>query len=121
VRFKSFVLITAVLTATSAYITLYTLQAHTIAAAYIIEDPNSKALAWRSAPSGSLFPWPTGSGMLEMLSSVNGIDTLIHRYLIKTWILLGSSAILWSVTSLSVLRAIRTWQHTKNQTKHAPR
>jgi hypothetical protein len=109
VRFdKKSVLIMVVLVAISSYLTTYTLEAYIVATGHLYEDPNSKALAWRSGPPGSLFPWPREPGMLDVLSSVNDADAFIYRYLIRPWTLVGLSALLWIIAGLSVARTVRT-------------
>lgn len=42
---------------------------------YIIEYDG---LYWRTSPSGSLFPLPRGSGMLQALSPVDDLDRTIY-------------------------------------------
>jgi len=90
----------------SACLTLYTVKAHTIAMRHIIEDAEGKAVSWRTGPSGSLFPWPREPGMLQVLSKIDEVDLLIYRYLIKPWVLVGSSILIWIVTGLSAFKIV---------------
>ena len=99
---KKAVSATIILGLLSTYLTLYTAEACIVAVRDIYEDPEGKTW-WRTAPGGSLFPWPKRPGMLQALSGINEVDFFIYRYLIKPWILVGLSALLWVVTSLSVL------------------
>jgi len=91
----------------SAYLTLYTVRVHTIAARHIIEDAEGKAVSWRTGPSGSLFPWPKEPGMLQVLSKINEIDMFVYRYLIKPWVLVGLSILMWVVTGLSMFKRVK--------------
>ena len=98
-------LVTAIVLAfISLYLTLYTIMVHTIAARHICEDPDGNAVAWRTGPSGSLFPWPREPGMLEILSKINEVDLFIYRYLIKPWVLVGLSILAWVGTGLFIFR-----------------
>jgi len=90
----------------SIYLTLYTVMAHTIATRHIYEDAEGKTW-WRTAPSGSLFPWPKEPGMLEALSKMDEVDMFIYRFLIKPWILVGLSILMWIVTGLSISRMVK--------------
>jgi len=99
-------LILIVLGIISAYLTLYTTKAHTIAAQHIIEDAQGNAVSWRTTPSGSLFPWPKEPGMLQALSKIDEVDLFIYRYLIKPWVLVGLSILMWIVTGLSIFKIV---------------
>jgi len=44
------------------------------------------------------------TGMLEILSEMNGVDKFIYLYLIKSWALVGVTILLWIVMVLYVLR-----------------
>jgi len=102
--YKKSVLVAIVLTFISAYLTLYTWRAHTIATRNIYEDPDGEAVAWTSGPSGSLFPWPREPGIFAVLSTINEVDLFIYNYLIKPWILVGLSILMWIGTGLFVCR-----------------
>ena len=88
----------------ATYLAGYTIMAHTTAARHIYEDPDGKIVAWRSGPSGSLFPWPREPGMLEVLTKLNDVDLFIYRYFIKTWVLVGLSILMWAVTGLAIFK-----------------
>jgi len=101
---QAFVLVIA-LTFFSSFLSLYTIRAHTIAR-HIGEGPDSNSIGWPSSPSGSLFPWPKEPGMCDMISTSNGVDWFIYRYLIKTWGLAGLSILAWVGTGLFVLKSM---------------
>ncbi|MGQ9552269.1 MAG: hypothetical protein ACUVUE_07575 [Candidatus Bathycorpusculaceae bacterium] len=101
---KKLILVVLGLTIVSIYLTVYTLVAYAVATRYIYEDPNGEVIAWRTGPSGSLFPWPTEPGMLEVLSKVNEVDLFIYRYFIKTWALASLSILMWIATGLAIVR-----------------
>ena len=98
------VIATIILVFISIYIAVYTFEAHTIASRYISSDSHG-VVFWINGPSGSLFPWPREPGMLEVLSKISDVDLFIYTYLIKTWILVGLSALAWVITVLFVYRA----------------
>jgi hypothetical protein len=100
---KKSVLVVIILMVFSTYLTLYTLKAHAVAGR-IYEGPNGEVVSWRSGPSGSLFPWPRESGMLGVLSKVSEVDLLVYRYLVKTWVLIGLSMLMWIATGLSIFK-----------------
>ncbi len=104
---KKSVLILIILCIISAYLTLYTVKAHTIAARHIYEDAEGNAISWRTSPSGSLFPWPKEPGMLEVLSKMDDVDLLIYRYLIKPLVLVGLSILIWIVTGSSMFKMVK--------------
>ncbi len=108
VRFNRLVLIVVVLALISTYLTVYTFEAHTIAARHIYEDSESRISYWRSGPSGSLFPWPTRPGQLEVLTRINEVDLSIYTYLIKTWALIGLSILMWALAGLSITKMAKT-------------
>lgn len=103
---KKSVVATIFLTILSTYLTIYTWKAHTIATRHIYEDLDGEPVAWRTGPSGSLFPWPRESGMLQIFSEINEVDLFIYRYLIKTWGLVGLSILLWICTGLLIFKVI---------------
>jgi len=104
---KKSVLILIVLCIVSAYLTLYTVEAHTVAARHIYENGWDGITSWRTSPSGSLFPWPKEPGMLEALSKIDEVDLFIYRYLIKPWVLVGLSILMWIVTGLSMSKRVK--------------
>ena len=107
VRFSSRkVLVTIILASISIYLTIYTFEAHSIASRYISSDSHG-AVFWINGPSGSLFPWPRGPGMAEVLSRINEVDLFIYTYLIKTWVMAGLSALAWVITVLFVYKAAK--------------
>ncbi|MEM2111242.1 MAG: hypothetical protein QXX08_05115 [Candidatus Bathyarchaeia archaeon] len=114
---RKFVLTSFALFLISTCFTLYTFKAH-IVAANIYEDPEGNAVSWRTGPSGTLFPWPTEPGMLQVLSEISGIDSFIYRYLIKTWILAVLSILMWVGTALFIFRIVRTQMKLKNTFRH---
>jgi hypothetical protein len=95
------ILVLVVLLVSSMYITVYSLTAYYVAARHMYEDPDSRVISWNTGPSGSLFPWPKESGMLEVLSKVSDVDLFIYKYLVKTWVLIGLSILMWVATGLS--------------------
>lgn len=103
-RFNKKLVVVAVFTLISIYLTLYTWKAHAVANQHIYEDPGGTVVTWRTGPSGSLFPWPREPGMLQILSKINEVDLLIYRYLIKSWVLVGLSILLWICTGLLIFR-----------------
>jgi hypothetical protein len=116
---------TIALIAISMYLAIYTFEAHTIAARYISTDSHN-AVFWINGPSGSLFPWPRVPGMLEILSGINDVDLFIYTYLIRTWILVGLSALAWALTGLFVYKTTRQdnssdLERTKNLERGRPR
>ncbi len=96
---KRSVLVAIALTAISVYLTLYAWRAHTVAQ-NIYEDSGGSAVAWKTGPSGSLFPWPREPGLLQILSNISEVDVFIYNYLIKTWVLVGLSMLMWIVSGL---------------------
>jgi len=107
VRFSSRkVLVTIILASISIYLTIYTFEAHSVASRYISSDSHG-AVFWINGPSGSLFPWPRGPGMAEVLSRINEVDLFIYTYLIKTWVMAGLSALAWVITVLFVYKAAK--------------
>ena len=106
-RFSSrAVLVAIILASISIYLTIYTFEAHSIASRYISGDSHG-AVFWINGPSGSLFPWPRGPGMAEVLSRINEVDLFIYTYLIKTWVMAGLSALAWVITVLFVYKAAK--------------
>jgi len=102
--YQSFVIMTALMFF-SSFLSLYTVRAHTIAR-HIIEYPRGY-YAWTSSPRGSLFPCPRGPGPFLALSGVSEVDVFIYRYLIKSWVLVGLSILIWIGTGLFMLKSIR--------------
>ena len=100
------VLVTIILASISIYLTIYTFEAHSVASRYISSDSHG-AVFWINGPSGSLFPWPRGPGMAEVLSRINEVDLFIYTYLIKTWVMAGLSALAWVITVLFVYKAAK--------------
>ena len=104
-RFRSrAVFVTIILASISIYLTIYTFEAHSIASRYISSDSHG-AVFWINGPSASLFPWPRGPGMAEVLSRINDVDLFIYTYLIKTWMMAGLSALAWVITVLFIYKA----------------
>ena len=89
----------------SAYLSAYTIVAHSIASKHIIEFEGG--LCWRTSPPGSLFPWPKEPGMLQALSNVNALDAFIYAYLIRSMVLIGLSLLAWTATGIYALKLIR--------------
>ena len=96
-----------------AYLTLYTVAAYNVAR-HVYEYEG--IVFWRSAPGGSFFPWPRepgaglaleGAGGVFMRVKLNEIDSFIYRYLIKSWVLLGLTILLWVGVSLYILKLVR--------------
>jgi hypothetical protein len=106
VRFsRRTVLVTIILASVSIYLSIYTFEAYSIASRYLPSDSNGAV--WINGPSGSLFPWPRGPGMAEVLSRINDVDLFIYTYLIKTWTLAGLSTLAWVITVLFVYKAVK--------------
>lgn len=101
---SKWILTAVVLGVISFYITLYTFEAHAIAGNYIIDWNGEKW--WRSAPSGSLFPWPREPGMLMILSKVNELDFFIYVYLIKSYTLVVLTALMWILLGMCLLKVV---------------
>jgi len=99
---KKSILIMLVLILVSAYLTLYTVTVHSLAASHIVEDSDG-GVWWRTTPSGSLFLWPREPGMLQALSKMNEADLFIYQYLIKPWVLVGVLILMWGVSVLCLL------------------
>jgi hypothetical protein len=108
------VIATIVLVSISIYLAMYTFEAHVVASRYISSDSHG-AVFWINGPSGSLFPWPRGPGMLEVLSGISDVDLFIYTYLIKTWILVGLSALVWVITVSFVYRTARAGRQVKKK------
>jgi len=90
----------------STYLTSYAAMAHVTASRHIYEDERG-GIWWRTTPSGSLFPWPREPGMLQALSRVDELDLFIHRYLIKSWILVGLSILTWAGAGLYLYKVVK--------------
>ena len=99
---NKWVLIAIVLTLLSAYFTVYSYEAYMMADSKIIEW--NGGIWWRTTPSGSLFPWPKESGMLQALSKVNEADLFIYTCLIKSSVLVILLAIMWIFSGLSMFK-----------------
>ena len=97
-------IITVMLAVFSTLITAYTIAAYEVATRYIIEMGDGEAM-WRTTPRGSLFPWPKGSGSLQMLSEMEDVDMFIYRYLIRDRLLMGFAILMWVLTGVFVIRA----------------
>ena len=89
----------------STVVTLYAVSAYDVAH-YAFDDGGTE-LTWRYTPSGSFLPWPKSPGMLTALSEGNGVDLFIYRYLIRSWILVALTVMLWIATILYLIRSIR--------------
>ncbi len=85
-------------------LTVYTITVHGLADRHLYEDPESAVVYWTSGPSGSLFPWPTAPGLLEIITQANSVDAFIYQYLLKTQALTGLALLLWAMTGLDVFR-----------------
>ncbi len=106
---KAFAIMVMLITI-SSFLSLYTINAHTIAGRHIAEGGLTYHIYWTSSPAGSLFPWPREPGPLEVLSGVNEVDTFIYQYLIKSWVLVGLSILAWIGTGLFISKfAKRKW------------
>jgi len=90
----------------STYLTLYTAMTYIMAMRHIYEDANG-GIWWRTTPSGSLFPWPREPGMLQALSRVDELDLFIHRYLVRSWILIGLSIMTWVGAGLYLHKVVK--------------
>jgi hypothetical protein len=97
-------IILIVLVCVSAYSTVYTACAHRVAS-HVTESPPD--LHWSSAPAGSFFPWPREPGMLEMLSEMSEVDSFIYVYLIRSWVLVVVTFMLWIGVFLQIWRIAR--------------
>lgn len=93
-----------VLVFASTFLTLYTVAAYGVSSYVYVGEGT---LNWTSSPAGSFLPWPTAPGMLTVLSRMNEIDSFIHTYMIKSWVLAGTVALLWIAVSVWVLKLTR--------------
>ena len=77
--------------------TAYTISAHHVAS-HIHEIEGH--LMWSDFQGGSFFPWPSYPGgiKLPMLSLVSEVDVLYYQLFIKSWVLVGITVLLWTVT-----------------------
>ena len=78
------VLVTIILASISIYLTTNTFETYGMASRHVSSDSHG-AVFWINGPSGSLFPWPRGPGIAEVLSRINDVDLFIYTYLIKIW------------------------------------
>ncbi|MDH5376668.1 MAG: hypothetical protein OEW95_12805 [Candidatus Bathyarchaeota archaeon] len=97
---KKSVLVLIVLGVISAYFTLYTVTAYSVAR-YALGGGG-----WRYTPPGSFLPWPREPGMFPAISKMSESDLFIYQYLIKSWVLAGATVFLWTITSLYLSRTI---------------
>ena len=98
---KRALIVLVLLIAFSAYLTAYTVMAHSISSNYVFEEAGK--VYWSSSPNGSLFPWPKGPGMMQVISEMtNETDLFIYNYLIKTGLLAAFSVALWLLTALFI-------------------
>jgi len=111
---KKWVLIGIILASISVYLSLYTWMAHAMSER-IIENSYGEAVAWRTAPSGSLFPWSREPGMLQILSNINEVDSFIYKYLIKSWVLVVLSVLMWIGTGISMFKCVRLLETEKEE------
>jgi hypothetical protein len=91
----------------TAVFTAYTISAHHVAS-HILELDG--ILMWSSRPSGTFFPWPSyphGIIRLPMTIAVNEVDALYYQLFIKSWILVGITVLLWTVTVVFLLFKIK--------------
>ena len=105
---KRSVLVLIALGLVSTCLTLYTASAHAVAR-YAFDGGSE--LGWLYTPPGSFLPWPKAPGMAAALSKSNAIDLFIYRYLIQSWILVGITVILWTVTGLYLLKRTRVLRY----------
>ncbi len=96
----------------STYLTFYATIAHNVA--YNVYDLDGTAV-WRSAPSGSFFPWPREPGMLMILSGMNEVDLFIYTYLIKPRALAAVTILLWVGWFLYLLNLFGRFQSSKKR------
>ena len=76
--------------------TAYTISAYHVAS-HIHE--NDGTLMWSSIPGGSFFPWPSYPEIgLPALTPVNEVISSYYQLFIKSWILVGITVLLWTVT-----------------------
>ena len=93
---KAIVLV--VLFSITTVFTAYTVSAHHVAS-HIFEFDG--ILMWSSRPSGTFFPWPSyplGIIRVPMIIAVNEVDALYYQLFIKSWVLVGITVLLWTVT-----------------------
>jgi len=100
--------IIAVMILASLCVTVYTVETEKVAANFIYEDSEGNVW-WRTMPSGSLFPWPRGSGALPAISEVVGVDLFIYKYLIKTSALVILSILLWIVSAVLLTKRLKIY------------
>ncbi len=104
---KKLVAIAAILAFVSSFLTVYTVNAQIVATLSVYQD-SLGILWWRTTPKGSLFPWPRESGILQKLSEFGEADSFIYTYLIRSWILAGTTIVMWICTAIYIFRAARS-------------
>jgi hypothetical protein len=79
------------------------------AAVYLQGDLVS-GVYWQSAPPGSLFPFPYGPGVLQMLVLANPVDTFIYCAIFNSgfWIVVIILSALYIVSPFSVTMRAET-------------
>jgi len=98
----------------SVYLTAYTTSAHLVSS-HIVEK-NGKSY-WCSGPEGSLWPWPSKNSKIgiPILIELNGTDSFIYNYLIKTYLLSIVCASLWLSVIFLVYKKAKTAKPTLSQ------
>jgi len=102
---KEIIILVALFSITIVF-TAYTISAHHVAS-HIGELEGH--LVWSHFQGGSFFPWPSyPEGIVAPLTSpVNEVDSLYYQFFIKSWILVGITVLLWTVTVVFLLFKIR--------------
>ncbi|MFX0121901.1 MAG: hypothetical protein ACFE9A_21120, partial [Candidatus Hodarchaeota archaeon] len=78
------------------YLTLYYVAF--ISLRSIIKASEFGVLIWSSSPPGCLFPWPSPSGPLAMISeSTNLLDYILYIYFLNTGLLFIALGFLWII------------------------
>ncbi len=102
----------AILGTISTCLTLYTVAAYNVARCVIEMDDT---VYWPDSRGGSFFPWPTrprGAHLPVLMPIVDEVDLAIYTHLIKSWILVVITALLWVGTFLYILRFASRTSHS---------
>lgn len=104
------------LSALATYATAYTILAHSVTVQWAC------GAAWccmGSIDNATLFPWPRGplGVCAEVITKMNPVDGFIYLYLIRTWMLIVTSILLWILVAIYFLRAVLPffWQVDKTE------